>query len=238
MRYLIADDEPLARAYLGQLLQELGWHQLVGEASSGTQVLELVTRLRPEVVFLDIQMPGLTGLEVMRALDYPVRVVLVTAYDHHAVEAFEREAVDYVLKPVRLERLRQTLNRLQPPALDLNRLLAALEPVRKLAVLDEKNGGRLLLELNQVLYAVAEGDHTYVHTRQGRWRSGQTLAQLEVQLKNFYRCHRAYLVHLEAVEGVFPLPGGNYSLRLRGGPEIPLARRQAAAFKARIGWLS
>lgn len=237
---LLADDESLARQYLRELLDEAQAGPILGEAESGPETLEMVLALRPEVLFLDVQMPGLTGLQVAALLQrrpHCPRIVFVTAFDEFAVTAFELEAADYLVKPVSPDRLQRALLRLGRPCAPLEQVLAAFERPRKLVVIEEKNGGRQLLEPRDVLWVASEGEYTYVQTEQGRWRCAQSLAALEGQWKELFRCHRAYLVNLERVEAIIPWAGGSYQLKVRGSREtIPLARRQAPAFKALIGW--
>ncbi|MBI3927902.1 MAG: response regulator transcription factor [Armatimonadetes bacterium] len=248
MRALVVDDEPPARELLRELLSE--WVEVVGEAGSGETALEQIALLEPDVVFLDIHMPGKDGLALARELsehDNPPRLVFVTAYDQHAVEAFRLEAVDYLLKPVDPERLRQTLQRLsrEENAQELlGRLLRAADRLQgrsleRLALLDERSGVRHVMELSRIGWITSRDEKTYVFAEGRELRCMDTMSGLEGRLgERFLRTHRSFIVNLDRVVEVVPWGNGAYNLRLAGWEgEIPLSRRHAPLFKARVGWL-
>jgi DNA-binding LytR/AlgR family response regulator len=203
-------------------------------------------------VLLDIQMPGADGLHVAKAmaeLPTPPRVIFVTAYDAYAVDAFELEAVDYLLKPVDAARLRLSLQRIERrddgSGEALRRLLQRLAPVppaapARLALLDEASGVRQLVNLSDIAWFTSVEERTYVQVGARTLRSMETLAALEEKLPRdrFIRTHRAYIVNIEQVREVVPWASGTFNLRLHGiAQRIPLSRGYAADFKRRTGWL-
>lgn len=245
MKILVVDDEPPARDYLKRLLGAFPEVEVIGEAGDGLTALELVERLQPDVIMLDIRMPGLSGLEVahqLTARENPPRVVFVTAYDEHALEAFETQAVDYLVKPADGKRLRKTLERLKQPV-DTEGVLRALSSLgqkrlQKIALLNEVKQVRIMVSWEQIIFLTSRNEKTYVTTDKGELRSMETLAALGESLPaTFARTHRSYLVNLERVEQIQPWGNGAYNLVLRGIKEmIPLSRGYAKAFKESVNW--
>lgn len=251
LRAVVVDDEPLARDELAHLLAGTGRVQVVGEAASGEEALDVAARLRPDVVFLDVQMPGQDGFAVAGALlAWPQRpqVVFVTAYDEYALKAFEYHAVDYLLKPVDPQRLARTVAHLQRTlaageAGTLERLeafLARVEGARRPArVPVEREGRVLLLAPGEILYAAAAGEGALVRTASGEYRTAMTLQQLEARLEpyGFLRVHRQYLVNLEKVREFVPWFSGTALLVLGEKPriEVPVARREVRRVRQALG---
>ncbi len=251
LRAVIADDEPRARQFLARLLAEQGEVEVVGEAKGGLEALALVARLSPDVVFLDIQMPDLSGLEVARHLprgDPPV-VVFVTAYDQHAVEAFEVAALDYLLKPIRRERLAETMRRVvhevhsgrgaagQEEAvrsvLKTPEVQQGLEPLRRLPVRFRREVK--LLDLEQVARIVSR-DRVVLACAEGReYLVDYTLQELEGRLPpgQFVRAHRAALVNIDAIES-YGGEDGVLVLRLKDGTRVEASERRAAEVRRRL----
>ncbi|MCS7172171.1 MAG: LytTR family DNA-binding domain-containing protein [Armatimonadetes bacterium] len=227
-RILIVDDDPTARAHLERLLQALGQDQ-VETAENAYALLDRIRDSPPEVVFLDIRMPGLSGLDALRALNalpQRPRVVLVSAFDEHALEAFEAAAFDYLLKPVDPDRLRRTLERLAAePAQGLPSRLALPTADRV-----------VLLDPDQILYVQAQGDLIRVVTRDGTYEARTTLREVARRLPptRFLRVHRSYLVNLDHVVELHPFFSGTMLLRLDDPhrTEIPVSRSAARFLKA------
>jgi DNA-binding LytR/AlgR family response regulator len=241
-RALIADDEPHLAAYLRERLVAI-WPELdiVGVAEDGPAALRLIEEQDPDVVFLDIRMPGLTGLEVARRVAAGVHVVFVTAYDEYAVTAFEREAVDYVLKPVSDERLRETVRRLRervtsamPPegltaALEaLGRILPALGAAvpagpERLAWIRAAIGNQVrLIAIEEVCYFQANDKYTSVFTREGEALIRTSLKELAEQLDpaRFWQIHRSTIVNLAHVANSTRDLSGRIQIRLKSRPEM------------------
>jgi two-component system LytT family response regulator len=229
MRVLIADDEAPARARLRQLLAAHADVEIVGEAETGTQAMELASEHRPDLLLLDIQMPGCTGIDVAACLAEPrPHIVFCTAYDQHAVDAFELNAIDYLLKPISRARLSQALERARTPApqaaLNLNRT-AATRPARFLV----KSGAKYVVvgEARVVYFASEEGLTKLVADGAQYWMD-PTLNELEQRLDGgrFFRISRAAIVNLNAVAEVFPLPGGSGEAVLKNGARLEVSRRR------------
>ena len=233
IKALVVDDEAPARAELRFLLDEVGGVEVVGEASNASEAFQLIKAIPYDVVFLDIDMPGLSGMqlaETLASLDRRPAIVFVTAHGEHAVKAFEVAAADYLVKPVETERLRTAIERLAP---------APAEGVRIERIPVEKAGKKLLLQVDDIFYVMAKDDYSYLHTDGERYLSTISLAQLEkrLELSGFFRVHRRYLVNLAKVREVVPMYGGTLLLTLRDREEtqIPVSRRRVPSLKKAIG---
>lgn len=231
LRAIIVDDEAPARSELHFLLQGLGDVEVVAEASNVRVALEALKETGAEVMFLDINMPGIDGIQLAEALGrlkHPPAIVFVTAYNEHAVKAFEVNAVDYLVKPVEVDRLRQAL-------IKVNAQLESAPAVHKVErITVEKSGRKLLIPVEEIHFVMAKDDYSYLHAGQERYLSTVSLAQLEERLAplGFFRVHRRYLVNLARVSEVVPVYGGTLMLTLEGQEEkIPVSRRRVASLK-------
>ena len=250
VKVLIADDEPRARQFLEKLLGEHEDLEVVGLAHGGGEALTLAARLKPEVLFLDIHMPYLSGLEVARHLkgeDAPV-VVFVTAYDRYAIEAFEIAALDYLLKPIRRERLAETVRRVvsevragEPAgrarrleqALGRPELVERMPPLKRLPVRHRREVR--LLELDQVPLVFSRDRLVLARCGGHEYLVDYTLQELEGRLPQdrFVRVHRAALVNLDAVES-YGGEDGVLVLKLRDGTRVEASERRAAEVRRRL----
>lgn len=245
IRALIVEDEPPARRRLERLLMETGRVEVVGEADTVRDAVAKIREYDPQVVFLDIRIPGGDGFDVLHRLEEIPEVVFVTAYDDYAVKAFEADAVDYIVKPVGKERLHEALEKLarrlekeQAPE-GLGKMLASAPgmPPRLVA---RRRGRILLLDPAEVTHISA--DHTLVFA----WKEGQsylvgkTLQELEEALTShgFRRTHRGALVNLAHVTAVHPAESGNFLLELDDAEKtrVPLSRRRAREIRDEIGF--
>jgi len=238
IRVLIADDEAPARRKLRAHLAGRPGVEVAGEAADGLQAVEAIRELHPDLVFLDIQMPGLSGFEVIESVgvDQMPTVVFVTAYDEFAVEAFEVQAVDYLLKPYSKERFERALDRAlrevghredgrEAVKSLLDRVLSGRRPLRRLVV---RSGERLLLiPLQEVLHLSSDGNYVKVHTPSGVHLLRETLASLEARLdpERFARTHRSEIVNLDAVKEIQPYFHGDLVVVLKNGERVRLSRR-------------
>jgi len=236
---LIVDDEPPARERLERLVGELdGWH-VAGTCASGVEAIEQAARLKPNVVLLDVRMPGMSGIETARhlcGLEIPPAVIFTTAYDQYAIDAFEARAVGYLLKPVRRERLESALSyasRVSTALLDGLPRGSGAGPRRHIAarVRDELR----LIPIKEIQYFRAEQKYVTVRHLRGEDVIDEPLKSLEDELADqFVRIHRSVLVsllHVDALEK----RGDGYALRLRGGETLPVSRRQLTELKRRLG---
>lgn len=231
MRVLVVDDEPLARRELRRLLGAFPGVQVVGEAGDTDEARAHIETLSPDVVFLDIQMPGGTGFDLLTQLDRVPRIVFTTAYDQYAVKAFDVNALDYLLKPIEPERLATALQKVQStPVQDA----AARTPL--LEQLFIRDGPRCwFVPLREVSLFSAEGNYVRLLWGKERPLLGRSLAALEAKLDpaRFFRANRSQIVNLEFIQQVELGDGGRLHVQLRDGPEIEISRRQARLFRAR-----
>ncbi|MDY6946859.1 MAG: response regulator [Pseudomonadota bacterium] len=243
MKALLVDDEPLARRELRRLLADFDWIEIVGEAGNISEAQQAVDTLAPELLFLDIQMPGGSGFDLLTRLDHVPRVIFTTAYDHHAVHAFEVNALDYLLKPIEPERLASALARARgpaPPASSGNTAAsqtvgqAAATNVERLFIRD---GSRCwFVPLREVSLMVAEGNYVRLHWGDARPLLARPLSSLEERLDShrYFRANRRQIINLEFIESVEMGNGGLLHVQLRGGPEVEVSRRQARLFRAQM----
>jgi two-component system, LytTR family, response regulator LytT len=235
LKALVVDDEAPARSELRFLLGEAGGVEVVGEASNSAEALQLIRAIPYDVVFLDVDMPGVSGMQLAEALaemEKPPAIVFVTAYSEHAVAAFAVEATDYLVKPVEVGRLRQAIERLTPA-----------EPVGGFARVErvpvEKAGKKLLLAVEEIFYVMAKDDYSYLYTDGERYLSTLSLADLERRLepRGFFRVHRRFVVNLSQVKEVVPMYGGTLLLTLKdkASTQVPVSRRRVPSLKKALG---
>lgn len=260
LRVVIADDERPARSMLASLLQGCDDVELVGEAQNGAEAVALIEELRPDLALLDLQMPEIDGMGVVRLIrkDRLPLVAFVTAYDEYAIQAFEVNAVDYLLKPVDRARLRQTIERahdrleqraatsLGSPAApgDADRLKAAaddyehaqgLPPLVRIPI--RRRDDIVLLPVTQVASVVADGELLHLTTMRGeRHTISYRLKDLEARLDQarFVRLERGALVNVDAITRVSPMPGGTYLVTLSNGQEIRASRLQSRILRDQL----
>lgn len=235
LRALVVDDEAPARERLMALLRELDQVEVVGEARDAAEALRQLNQLEPELLYLDVRMPGMSGLELARhlaGLADPPAVIFTTAHDEHAMEAFEAEAVGYLLKPVRKEKLAAATERAQ--RLTTRQLDAVAAPRTHLAV--RARDGVRLLRVEDIICLLAEQKYTTVRHTGGEDLIEDSLRTLEDELgAHFLRVHRSALVNREFIEAVERSDDGTHLIRLRGIAEpLPVSRRLAGELKARL----
>jgi DNA-binding LytR/AlgR family response regulator len=233
LEVLVVDDEEPALEDLAYLLRQ---HPRIGSVVTASDATEALRHLRDgsfAAVFLDIRMPGLDGLELARVLSRfakPPEIVFVTAFEQHAVEAFELQAVDYLLKPVRAERLSDAIRRLGGPA---RRPVADGEDPDRIAV--ETGGRTRMVERDSIRFVEASGDYVRLHTDDGAFLVRVPISSLEESWRDagFIRVHRRYLIALRHVTELRARPGGGYDL-LVAGQELPVSRRHARDLRDRL----
>ena len=251
IRTLLVDDEPVARQVLRDELATFDGIEIVGEAGDGEQALAQIQKLQPELVLLDLQMPGSGGFDVIRRLpaggDIPC-IVIVTAYDEHAIRAFEAGALDYLLKPVSRERLQKALERVR------SQRGRTAERAESLARLDEiaesparpkarKVVGRLgeeyyLLDLDDIFAFQAEREIVWIIAAKQRYMATQALRHIDARLRggSFQRVHRNALVNVNHVRKMTPLTSQRWMLTLSNGQEFVVSKRQAGAVRQLLQW--
>jgi len=233
IRILMADDEAPARARLRQLLAPHSDVEIVGEAETGVQTMELAASLKPDLMLLDIQMPGCTGLDIAASLPSPrPLIVFCTAYDEHAVDAFELAAVDYLLKPISRARLAQALDRVRAAGPETGEIpldQAVRRQSRGAARFLVRSGpSYLVVPESRVLFFASDGGLTRLVTDGPSYCMDPTLNELERRLSpsRFFRISRSALIGLNSVVEVHPLPGGSGEVVLKSGHRLEVTRRR------------
>jgi Response regulator of the LytR/AlgR family len=235
MRALIIDDERLARKELTKLLEDFPEIEILGEAANADEAYELITALKPDLLFLDIQMPGKTGFELLEMLDSVPTVIFTTAYDEHALKAFEVNALDYLLKPIQLDRLNDTIAKLEKP-----KPIAEEEAGPKLGLNDQvfvKDGDKCwFVSLTDIRYFESDGNYIKVFFENFKPMIHKSLNALDDKLndRDFFRATRKHIINLSWVESIEPWFNGGLMVKLKGGDKVEVSRRQAAKFKEKM----
>jgi two-component system LytT family response regulator len=241
LKAIVVDDEPLARQKLRQLLEGHAHVRWIGEAADGLRAVRVIEELRPDVVFLDIRLPGLSGLDVLRRIRHAPAVIFTTAFDQFAVNAFELAAVDYLLKPFGRTRFLAAIDRvhalLSAPgrAGIFGRLRQVSEPkyLDRLFVRDRDTVRPL--RASTVQHFEANDDTAFVYAAGARYRLNMSLTDLEGRLDPavFLRVHRRFLVNLDHVQSFTPIPGSRFEVRLKDGTLLPASRQRSKFVRAR-----
>jgi two-component system, LytTR family, response regulator len=239
MRALVVDDERLARKELINLLSNHDNIEVVGEALNVEDAKEKIEQLQPDVIFLDIQMPEKTGFDLLEELDHVPLVVFITAYDEFAIQAFQVNALDYLLKPIEPARLAETLGKLERKMEELKKEQAqeADGPSKKLTLHDQvfvKDGDRCwFVKLSTVRLFESDGNYIKVYFENNKPMIHKSLNALDERLdeKSFFRASRKHIINLSWVESIEPWFNGGLVVTLKGGDRIEVSRRQAARFK-------
>lgn len=236
LRAIVVDDEPLARDELKFMLGQCEGVEVVGEARNANEAQVLCEEQEPNVAFLDLRMPGPDGValaETLMAKAPDLKVVIVSAHDEGALRAFEARVADYLLKPVRLDRLRQAVERVQDSG---SGVAGTHERLDRIAV--RRRDAYVVLELNDVLYFEVKDELVWAITAEDRFAIDKTLATLEEELdpEFFFRSHRGFIVRLDRIRAIEPVGAGTYQLLLDHPeePKVPLARERAKKLRERI----
>jgi len=243
IRVVIVDDEELARSYLRELLGSHPEIEVAAECSNGFEAVKAVAELKPDLLFLDVQMPKLDGFEVLELIGPETAVVFVTAYDQYALRAFDVHAVDYLLKPFNqarfeaaLDRARQRIGARLPPAAQL--AAAARPPLQYLERIVVKDGAKVdVIPCDKLDYAEAQDDYVLLRSQGRNHLKPQTISSLEASLDpgKFLRIHRSYLVNLERVAKIEPYAKDSRIAILTDGTRLPVSRAGYARLKALLG---
>jgi DNA-binding LytR/AlgR family response regulator len=242
---MVVDDEPLARRKLASLLAQIPWAAQVGEARDGQSALDAVARLKPDVVLLDVQMPELSGIELvplLQAMPVVPAVIFATAHDSYAIAAFELEAIDYLQKPFDAKRLTTALERARraikartaSASLQRASALFASDPAAPLARILVRSGNAIVpLRLDEIERFEAQDDYVMIHLEGRRHLVSLRLAHLETRLPSppFVRVHRSHVVNFDLVERITPLESGRLEARMASGALVPISKSRAQAIR-------
>ncbi|MGE3802043.1 MAG: LytR/AlgR family response regulator transcription factor [Candidatus Kapaibacterium sp.] len=242
IRVVIVDDEQPARAIIKEYLADYSTVKIVGEANSGRQGLEIINGENPDLIFLDIQMPGLTGFELLASLTTQPAVIFCTAYDQYAIEAFEVNAVDYLLKPFSRERFRQALSRVlekgksfqtEEQVSALIRIWQEREKREKKRFFVESKNRIIPIEVDDILWIEATGDYSQLHTSTASYLCNERLGEIEKKLdrSSFIRIHRSTIIAIKALHSLTPDGDGGYTAHLKEGKKLRVSRSYSRQLK-------
>jgi two-component system, LytTR family, response regulator len=248
IRAVIVDDEELARHLLKEYLQQAGGVEVIAECANGFEAVKAIAERKPDLVFLDVQMPKLDGFEVLELIDPSVAVIYVTAYDQYAMKAFDAHAVDYLLKPFSADRFKKALERarqrLGEPAPATPRIAAtelsaaARAPEQRLERIVVKDGAKVhIIPLEKLDYVEAQDDYVALRSEKKNYLKQQTISSVEAQLdpKKFVRIHRSYIVNLERIARIEPYTKDSRVAVLTDGTQLPVSRSGHARLKELLG---
>jgi two-component system LytT family response regulator len=232
IKAVIVEDEPLARELLRNYLNDHQWIELAGEYADGFTAIQAINGNRPDLVFLDIKIPKITGLELMELLEYQPYIVFTTAYDAHAIKAFELNALDYLLKPFSRERFSMAIEKVKkridsasdPVGKSTSFMLKPGEIIRRIVV---KSGARIhIISTLDIVYLEAQDDFVMIHTSGKRYLKQQTMKFYEAHLDplEFIRTHRSYMVAIDKIVRLEPYEKESYRLFLETGNHIPVSK--------------
>lgn len=242
VRAVVVDDEPLAREIIKEYLQEFPEVEVVAEAADGQEAIEAITREKPNLLFLDIQMPGASGFEVLEHLETVPQIIFSTAYDEYALQAFEVNAVDYLLKPVSRERFAKALERaLKQRAMqiaDLDRVVALLQQTRQRTTIPDRIfvrvGHRIVpVPTKEIVWIEAAGDYAQLHTTTDSYCCNLGLGELERRLDpaEFVRVHRSSMIAVSALKHLESDGEGGFIATLKNGARVRVSRSHAAKMR-------
>jgi two-component system LytT family response regulator len=233
MKALIIDDEPLARLIVQEYLQGYPQIRVVQECGDGFEGVKAIQQHKPDVIFLDVQMPKINGFEMLELLEQPPAVIFTTAFDEFALKAFEAHAVDYLLKPFTRERFDKALQRClekqaAPPPGPTGALLetAALSPAQHERIVVKTGNKIQIIPVHEALFLEADDDFVKIHTGHGVYLKNRTMGHFEAVLDNrqFVRVHRSYLVQVSQITRIDPYQKETFTAVLRSGAKVPVSR--------------
>jgi len=236
IRAVIIDDEPLARQVIREFLENHPEVEITGETGNPLKALEIIRVEKPDLLFLDIQMPEMNGFELLDQLTNPPTIIFCTAYDEFAIKAFEANAIDYLLKPFDQERFDRALEKArrfikgEAPAPQMDRLLHYLtQHQRPMRFLVKKGNRMVVVSPDELLWVEAQEDYSLLHTEKGNFLVSRSLQELEKRLSSsgFMRIHRSALVNSQAIKEIHPWSSGRYLLILKNGDRVESSKSGA-----------
>ncbi len=243
IKAIVIDDEPLARMIIKSYLEKINDIEVVAECGDGFEGAKAIQAHNPDLIFLDIQMPKLTGFEMLEILDKLPHVIFTTAFEEFAIKAFEKSAVDYLLKPIPEDRFTQALQKFRG-LFQNNQPQKALEALKEeieeevLERIVVKNGTQIkLIPVQQIIYLEAYDDYVKIHTKDGMFLKNKTMASFEKQLdpKQFVRVHRSFIVKVDQLAKIEPMEKESYKGILLNGEKVSISKSGYARLKQTIG---
>lgn len=242
---IIIDDEKLARDLLREYLESMEEIELLDECAKGSEAVEKINKLKPDLIFLDVQMPGMTGFEVLDEIDHEPYVIFITAYDQYAIRAFEKNAVDYLLKPLDEDRFRQAITRaLKRKKMEdggLENLLGSLRQVNHKGSYDshifvQKSEKLFNLPVEEIVYLEASGDYTIISTKNDQFVSSSGIGKLEEMMNPdiFIRVHRSTIVNVNYLKEIERHFNGGMVVKMQSGKSFPVSRTYAKQIRKKV----
>jgi two-component system LytT family response regulator len=242
---LIIDDEKLARELLREFLETFPQIEIIGECNKGTDAVEQINKLKPDMIFLDVQMPGMNGFDVLDEIEHEPYVIFTTAYDQYAIKAFERNAVDYLLKPLDQERFKlaveRALKRKKMESSNLEDLLGGLRTVAPRASYDshifvQKSEKLFNLPVEEIIYLEASGDYTVISTKNDQFVSSSGIGKLEEIMNpdTFIRVHRSTIVNVNYLKEIERHFNGGMIVKMQNGKSFPVSRTYAKLIRKKV----
>lgn len=241
---IIVDDEPLARLVIKEYLLQHPNLQVVQECNDGFEGIKAIMQHQPDVVFLDIQMPKINGFEMLELVEQPPAVIFTTAFDEYAIKAFERHAVDYLLKPFSQERFDKAIEKLmeRETVITNNNTRDLLETASQAPQQNQrivvKIGNKIkIIPIDEVHYLEAADDYVKIHTKEGAFLKNKTMAHFEkiLDAEQFVRTHRSYIVNVQLVTRIDPYEKESYLAQLKTGAQVPVSKTGYAKLKTVLG---
>lgn len=247
-KIIIVEDERPARDLVKNYLEEFPEMVVIGEYDNGFDGLKAINELKPDVIFLDVQMPKLTGLELLEVLDHQPEVIFTTAYDQFAIRAFERNAVDYLLKPFSKKRFKDAISKLssrmeikqkdtdEKSGIEKIRQHFAESDEKLHRVVIKKSGKIHVISTNDINFLEAQDDYVMIYTNEGKFLKQQTLKYFEQHLdsQQFIRVHRSYIANITRIERIEPYEKSNFVLILKDGNKVPVSRSGMQVLKENL----
>jgi two-component system LytT family response regulator len=243
-KVILIDDEPLARSIVREYLQKHPQVEVVQECSDGFEGVKAIQQYQPDLIFLDIQMPKITGFEMLELIEQPPAVIFTTAFDEFAIRAFEAHAVDYLLKPFTQERFDKALlkwaeQKTEQPEKNTQEVLesAALSPTQRHRIV-VRNGSKIkIISVHDVFFLEAADDYVKIHTAEGYFLKNKTMGHFEQSLDGhqFVRSHRSYIVNIQQITRIDPYEKENHVAVLRSGAKVPVSRSGYGKLKEVLG---
>jgi two-component system, LytTR family, response regulator len=242
---LIIDDEKLARDLLREFLETFPQIEIIGESNKGTDAVEQINKLKPDMIFLDVQMPGMNGFDVLDEIEHEPYVIFTTAYDQYAIQAFERNAVDYLLKPLDQERFKlavdRALKRKKMEEGNIEDLLGSLRPANPRTSYDshifvQKSEKLFNLPVDEIIYLEASGDYTVISTKNDQFVSSSGIGKLEEIMNpdTFIRVHRSTIVNVNFLKEIERHFNGGMVVKMQNGKSFPVSRTYAKLIRKKV----
>ena len=241
---IIIDDEQLARDLLKEYIEQVPEFTIVGEAAKGKDAVELIDKLQPDLIFLDVQMPGMNGFDVLDDISHDPYVIFTTAYDQYAIRAFEKNAVDYLLKPLDEERFRlavkRAVDRMKLEQNNVGQLLSSLKTENKTSydshIFVQKSEKLLNLPVDEIMFLEASGDYTILITKSDQFVSSSGIGKLEEILnpETFIRVHRSTIININYLKEIEKHFNGGMIVKMQNGKNFPVSRTYAKMIRKKV----